>query len=114
MKRIEKNKFYLLLLADCKSKKFKRTLLENCGTDALKAILEIVLNVMKGNVKVSEKVRRKLKKYKSSLRKLICPQLSLKSKRKVLIQSGGFLNILLPTLIGGILNHILQKNEHGQ
>lgn len=109
MKRIKQNKFYLLLLADCKSKKFKKTLLENCSNDALKAILEIVLNVMKGNVELGEKIRRKLKKYKKSLRKLICPQLSLKSKRKVLIQSGGFLNILLPTLIGGILSKILEK-----
>jgi hypothetical protein len=98
-------------LSNCKSKRFKKIILKHCDDDLLKAIIEIVLNVLKGNVDISSKIKLRLRKYKKSMRKLICPQLSLKSKRKVLVQSGGFLSILLPTVIGGILSHIFQKNE---
>jgi hypothetical protein len=97
------------LLSNCKSKKLRKIILKHCDDDLLKAIIEIVLNVLKGNVDICEKTKLGLKKYKKSMRKLICPQLSLKAKRKVVQQSGGFLNILLPTIIGGVLSHIFQK-----
>lgn len=108
MKRIKKHKDYLLLLSKC-PQKLRKIILKYGNENLLKAILEIVVNTLKGNVKLSKTTKEKLKKYKKALRQLCCPQLSINSKRQLLIQKGGFLNILLPSIIGGVLSHIFRE-----
>jgi hypothetical protein len=49
LKRIKKYKDMLLTLANS-SPKMQRAILQNADSEIIKAVLEIVLNVMKGNV----------------------------------------------------------------
>lgn len=112
MKRIKENRQLLDLISKCKNSKDRKVFLQKGSDEFIKAIIEIVLNVLKGNVDLTEKIKKKLKKYKRVMRKIICPKVSLKFKRRVLIQKGGFLNVILPALIGGVLSFIFEKKKN--
>ena len=111
MKRIKENKELLKIISKCSKAKDRKVLLQKGSDEFIKSILEIVLNIVKGNVKIPDSAKRKLKKYKKVLRQLICPNTSLKFKRRTLIQKGGFLTTLLPTIIGGVLSYIFSKKN---
>lgn len=108
MQRVRNNKKILEYFAACSSKD-QKNILKFVNSDAIKTILEIIINILKGNLKIDENLKNKLKKYKSILYKLNCPKKSLKQKRKVLIQKGGFLNFLIPAVLGAILNKITRS-----
>ncbi len=63
-------------------------------------ICECSHNILKGNVKLTAKNRKQLLKYRKHLRDLASKKVSLKKKKNLLIQSGGF----LPALIAPILS----------
>lgn len=75
----------------------------HCGSETIKALSEISLNTLKGTISVDRKSKNILNKYKNCLRKLACPKTSVKAKRDILVQKGGF----LPTLIGVVLSSVL-------
>jgi hypothetical protein len=110
LRRIKQNREYLALLANC-SPNVRKFFLKHCHTNIIKAILEIVVNTLKGNANIGAKVCTKLKKYKKTLRDLCSSQRSLSAKRSVLVQKGGFLSVLLPALISGVLSHIFSTNK---
>lgn len=87
------------------SPKLRRSILENCDTDLIKTFSEIAINTLQGNVNISKKTKADLEKYKSKLRKLACPKTSATIKRKLLVQSGGF----LPTLLSIVATTILSS-----
>ena len=66
--------------------------------DRILSINECVINTLNGNITLSPKEKLKLKKFKYSLRKLLKNK-SIQKKKKILIQEGGFLQILLPNAI---------------
>ena len=64
--------------------------------------------------KVTAKQKKRLQAYRKQLRQVANPKTSLKSKRKVLSQKGGFLPALLPLLapvIGPLVGSILGGNR---
>ena len=110
MEKLDRNLNKLKLLSCC-SKKIKDNCINKCNRELIKTIEECVLNTLNGNIFFSKKDKNKLVKYKYSLRKLL-KEKSQKNKKKILIQQGGFLQILLPsaiTLITELLNRIQQK-----
>lgn len=110
MKRIVDNKKLLKIISKC-SNKHRKVFLKEGDDEFIKSIIEIVLNVLRGNVKLCPKLEKALKKYKNTMRKLICLKTPLKQKRQLLVQKGGFLSILLPSLISGVLSHIFSKKD---
>ena len=101
MNRIKNNKDFLNLL--CKSKKkFRKFLIQNASKEQIYSICEIVLNILNGNLKVSDK--NKLSKKRKLLRKII--QKSSLKKKRYLIQKGGFLEILIPSIVSGLASII--------
>ena len=99
MNRIKNNKDFLNLL--CKSKnKYRKFLIQKASKEQIYAICEIVLNILNGNLKVPEINKNKLDKKKKTLRKIV-QKGSLKNKR-YLIQKGGFLEILIPSIVSGL------------
>ena len=69
------------------------------------AFCEISHNLLNGVIKLSPQNYKKWRKQRAKLRALANPRLSYKKKDKV-IQTGGFLNLLLPlasSLLGGVL-----------
>jgi hypothetical protein len=92
-------------LSDSEKKDFKK----NISKDFCKVIIEIVGNLLKGNLRLSNETKQLLEKYKSRMRQLICVNRSLDDK-KTIIQSGGFLaeilKIIGPTLFKELLSRI--------
>ena len=67
----------------------------------MNSVSECELNVLHGNVKLSDCTRRKLRKYRQ-LRSVVDRRVPLARKKKLIIQRGGFLvpllTAVLPTL----------------
>ena len=104
----------LKLSCDCK-KKIKHNILKRGKRDLILAINECVLNTLNGNVELTKKEREKLEKFKYSLRKLLKKK-SIQYKKKILLQEGGFLQVLLPSaisLIGSLLEYFVNKRNEG-
>lgn len=77
----------------CNSKGRKKLL--QCATKSnVKAICEICLNLLCGNLCVDNKAKSKLKKYREPIELLAKRRLSLKKKKVVLNQRGGFVGLL--------------------
>jgi hypothetical protein len=53
MLRIKENKHLLNLISKCKNVKERKVLLEKGSDEFIKAIIEIILNILKGNVPIS-------------------------------------------------------------
>ncbi|KAF1754088.1 hypothetical protein GCK72_020646 [Caenorhabditis remanei] len=74
-------------------------------------LVELVYNVLKGNVQISQKNVRRLQRYSADLRRLSTLR-NIDETRQFLIQTGGTpIAVLLPVLISAastILEHVLQ------
>lgn len=109
LKRLKVNKHMLYTLKSAPVK-LQKSILKNCDDEVIKAIIEIVFNILEGVHKISPKTKHELEKYKLELRKIACPGRTLANKRKVLVQKGGsFLPILLSTVLSGIIGKLLGK-----
>jgi len=96
---------YLSVLGKTKSKKKRDLLIDIATNDQVKAIEECINNILDGNVKLSKLEIDQLKKYKCLLRKHRNTKLTIKERKHLLKQRGGFLNVLLP-IASGILGSI--------
>jgi hypothetical protein len=101
---IESELEVLKLISKCKDK-YRSAILKNADKKLINAICECVFNMLKGNLKVDENTKANLYKYKNILRKLV-QKSSLKTKRKILQQKGGFLQVLLPTILPTLISSI--------
>ena len=72
--------------------------LRKCHSDVIKTLVDITDNLLRGNFKISEFQRRKLKKHAQKLRKFTCKNESLAAKRKKLSQKGGIFPFLVPLI----------------
>ena len=112
MKRIQKNLDYLKVLSCC-PKKMCKTIISNGPKDLIDSICECVLNLLIGNIRLDQNHKERLYKYKNSLRKLLKKK-NLKQKKKILVKNGGFLQILLPSIISGlasIVSSVISSNK---
>ena len=112
MEKLKKNFENLKLLSDC-NKKIRNHIIKKGDKDLILSINECVLNTLNGNVKLTFTEKEKLKKFKHTLRKLL-KRKSILNKKKILIQEGGFLQVLLPSaisLISTIIEHLVNRNK---
>ena len=100
-----KRNFDSLKMLSCCPKKLRNSILNGAPKDLIDTICECILNLLNGNLDLKEIDKQKLDKHKFSLRKLL-KRTSLKEKKKILIQKGGFLQILLPSIISGLASII--------
>ena len=100
LKNIIKHSQILKTLAGCKGK-LRTSIIQNSDRKIIEAVCECVLNLLNGNIKLSESDKKSLEKYKFTLRKLV-EKSNLNNKKKILIQHGGFLQFLIPAAITGI------------
>ena len=97
LKRIIRNKLFFQKIRKCHNKK---KLLINSTQDELDSICECILNILKGNLKIKDSDKLKLRPFKSELRQLSVLQ-PHKTQLRVL-QTGGFLQTLIPIIAAGI------------
>lgn len=106
MKEVKKNIHCLHYLSQCKASD-RRFILKNANKDLVYAICECFLNVLNGNVKLSDIVVKKIKRHKKTLRQLVNNSESIKNKKQLLVQKGGsILPLLLPTILEVVTNLI--------
>lgn len=100
MDNIKKQKELLIYLGKCKAK-IRKAILANADRDLIDAICQCVFNLLSGNIDLNDKEKDNLVKYKKALRAIVTRS-SIKDKKKILVQQGGFLEFLIPAAISGI------------
>lgn len=85
----------------------RKAILERVPTEVIDVIGEICLNTLNGNVRISKSVLEKLKPYKGVMRQMSSSTVKDSKKRRLIVQKGGFLGILLGALLSGVLGHFL-------
>jgi hypothetical protein len=86
----------------------RKALLKVVDPKVIETIAEISHNILRGNIKLGAKTKRKIAPYKKVIRK-IATNISDKRRRKILIQKGGFLPMLISTILTGLLGKLLEK-----
>lgn len=101
LKAITKRKTDLLYIC-CQAPKFRKQLLKHADAELIRCIGTCASKVLDGSLPVTSEEKSKLKKYKKTLRKINNATLA-KSKKKVIVQSGGgFLLSLIPAVVGAL------------
>ena len=74
-------------------------IIDEGGKELVHCICDCVYNILHGNIPIDEEEKERLRIHKELLRKLVNEKISY-SRRKRLIQDGGFLEPLIPILVG--------------
>lgn len=89
----------------------QKAILKTCPKETIFAILEIVYNTLIGKVKLTELEKKRLSRYKTSMRQIIDRSLSLPRKRKILIQNGGgFLGLIIASLLSSAVGKLINRD----
>lgn len=93
----------ILKLIQTAKPKLRKSLISHCDLDFINTLVECVFNTVNGNIPLTETEKRKLKKFKTVLRKVLKTKGGLCKKRKVIVQNGGtFLpQLLQPIVLAG-------------
>lgn len=97
-----------LLKTLCYLKKNQRaSFLRTADNNLVKCIQECIFNTLKGNVPLRYNEKKRLANHKSILRRVAVKRGNWKSKRKLLVQRGGFLPYLIAPILGAVLSRII-------
>lgn len=99
--RIRKHALLLHHLAHSGSKARKK-LVQTYPKEAIDAVCDCAHNSLRGAIPLTKVQKQRLKKHKKVIRTLSNKKVSIKRKRKILGQSGGFLPILLKAGLAAI------------
>ena len=94
MKRIKSSLYKLHALKDAKSK-LRKAIISNCEKEIIHTISECAFNVLRGNVNLTDCLKKRLRKFKRLLRTLIDNRVPLSRKKRLINQRGVFLFPLL-------------------
>ena len=101
-----KSHLHFLHVLDAKTQA-RRALPTSASDDLIKAIVECAINTLNGNRKLIKDEKSKLSKYKNHLRALVNPKISFTSKRKLLVQKGGFIFPMLIIILSSVIGTLL-------
>ena len=100
-KRIQQLLAKLKRLSRMKARDRKKYI-STCDKDLIHCICECTKNLLKGHLPLKQRQLKSLSRHKHLLRKLALKKTAL-SRRKQILQRGGFLQLLLPTLISSLV-----------
>ena len=89
MKRVKSN-YHALHVLQTTEPRLRKAIVSNSKKDLVNSINESVLIVLNGNIKFTICSNRKLRKHKVALRKVADKRVLLSSKKKFIVQRGGF------------------------
>ena len=90
------------------NKEQRKCFLQKADKSLIKSICECVLNILKGNVKLTKSQTKNLKRHARLLRKLCCKNDNWSHKKTLIVQSGGgFLLPLLTPIFSALLSSVL-------
>ena len=79
----------------------RKKLVKDSPSEVIRCVSECCHNVLKGNVHLSSAQKKKLYPNRQHLRRLASKSISVKKKKQILNQKGGFLSLLAPALLPG-------------
>ena len=77
----------------------RKKLVKDSPSEVIRCVSECSHNVLKGNVHLSSAQKKKLYPSRQHLRRLASKSISVKKKKQILNQKGGFLSLLAPALL---------------
>jgi len=110
MKRIRSN-YHTLQVLKTADPKLRKAILANCKSELLRTLSECSLNLLRGNVKLTQCQKRKLRKHRVLLLKLADRRVSLSAKKMSIAQRGGFLLSLLGAVLPTIASLIFKSRD---
>ena len=96
--RVKRNLPVLKLICGAKPAVVK-AVIRGASPDLINALCECSLNILKGNVRLTPTQKKRLLRYKHSLRALTKKGTSAKRKKQIL-HKGGFLGALIKPILG--------------
>lgn len=111
MNNLQKHEAFLKLFATS-NPKLRKVLIQSASKEQIKLLIEIILNLLNGNVPLTQHELKKLSKYKSRLREIAKhayrKKLPIRKTRNLINQTGtglpAVISILLPLLGKAILS----------
>lgn len=100
---------YALLKSKCNVQK---SILKTCDNDLIQTLCEIIQNILNGNIRLDVTKKKYLQKYKKELRLIKQHNINPKSigvKRKILVQRGGFLQVIIGALLSSAIGAIIDR-----
>jgi hypothetical protein len=97
--RLKRNIDYLKVLSVAKAKQ-RKAIIKTADSDLITCLCECALNLLNGNLTITDKNLAKLNRFKTPIRQLVDKSVSQADKRKILEQKGGFLPALLVPVLG--------------
>ena len=82
-------------------------ILKKADPKLVKCICECALNILRGNVTLKQPYKQRLKRYAHILRRLANKNDSWKNKKRLIVQRGGFLPLLLAPILGTVLSRLI-------
>src|SRR5216684_7800323 len=110
MELIDKCQSELYTLSKTSNKEERALLLKKFDDCVIDAISEISKNCLIDKIPLTQCNFKKIKAYKATIRKLSKKNIPSGNKRALIVQQGGFLNILIPSVLSLLANEI-EKNE---
>ena len=77
----------------------RKKLVQDSPSEVIRCVSECCHNVLKGNVHLSSAQKKNLYPSRQHLRRLASKSISVKKKKQILNQKGGFLSLLAPALL---------------
>jgi retron-type reverse transcriptase len=107
---------YLTLLKDASTKQ-RRALLIHASPEQFKALIEVIYNILRGNISISDSVQKRLYRYRVIIRQLVDRSVNKKEKHR-LLRSNHF---IIPSCIEALVNYLkvndtddLQETNNGE
>jgi len=85
-------------------------ILKKADPKLVRCICECALNILRGNVPLKHPYKQRLRRYATILRRLADKNNSWRCKKRLIVQRGGFLPLLLAPILGTVLSHLIGGN----
>lgn len=89
------------------NKEQRQALLRKADPSIIRCICECALNILRGNIPLKSDQKKKLRRHAPLIRRLAAKKGCWKSKKKFVVQSGGFLPLLLAPILGTVLSNLI-------
>ena len=99
-KRVKEHLFILMAMKGA-SEEVKKSIMRNASKELILALMEIISNVIYGNVDISSSHAKELKRHADILLNFSHSKTSMKKRREI-VQQGGFLAALAGPLMGAL------------
>jgi hypothetical protein len=97
--QLKRNAELLKIIFQSKPKQ-RKAILQSVDKEVINTICEFIENLIKGHIHLSPTQWQRLRRYSSTLHQLGTKKNSLKNRKEILIQKGGFFPALLAPLLG--------------